>query len=134
MKLSRASSYAIHALAFMAAQKHNEPIPSHNVAQSEDIPEGFLLIVLKSLVPAGILHSVMGPNGGYRLAKSPREISLLNIIEAVDGPIRGQSPFTDQRADRALNRKLENICKQIAVQTRRQLEKVRLSDLITSKT
>src|SRR5947209_19685950 len=84
MKLSRASSYAIHALAFMAAQKHNEPIPSHKVAQSDDIPEGFLLKILKPLVPAGILHSIIGPNGGYRLAKSPREISMLGIVKAVD--------------------------------------------------
>jgi Rrf2 family protein len=133
MKLSRASSYAIHALAYMAAQRHDRPIPSYLVAQSEVIPEGFLLRVLKLLVSAHILHSVKGPNGGYRLVKSPREITLLDIIEAVDGPILGQSPFTDQRANGALNRKLENICKQIAVQTRRQLEKVRLSDLITSK-
>jgi Rrf2 family protein len=88
---------------------------------------------LKPLVSARILHSVKGPNGGYRLAKSPREISMLDIIETVDGPIRGQASFTSQEGNSGLNRKLENICKQIAVQTRRQLEKVRLSDLITSK-
>jgi Rrf2 family protein len=121
MKLTRASSYAIHAVTFMAAQKHKRPMASHNVAQSEDIPERFLLKVLKPLVSAGILHSVKGPNGGYRLAKSPREISMLDIIEAIDGPIRG------------LNSKLEKICKQMAVQIRRNLEKVRVSDLTTSK-
>jgi Rrf2 family protein len=133
MKLTRASSYAIHALAFMAAQKHDRPMASHNVAQSEDIPERFLLKVLKPLVSARILHSVKGPNGGYRLAKSPSDITMLDIIEAVDGPIRGQAPFTAQEGNGGLNRKLENICKQMAVQTRRHLEKVRVSDLATGK-
>jgi Rrf2 family protein len=117
----------------MAAQKHDRPMAAHNVADSQDIPGRFLLKILKHLVTARILHSLKGPNGGYRLAKSPSEITLLNIIEAIDGPIRGQAPFTAQEGNGGLNRKLENICKQIAVQTRRQLEKVRVSDLTTSK-
>ena len=89
MKLTRASSYAIHALVFMAAQKQNKPVASHLVAQARGIPERFLLKVLKPLVSARVLQSIKGPNGGYRLAKGPHEISLLEVLEAVDGPIRG---------------------------------------------
>jgi Rrf2 family protein len=133
MKLTRASSYALHALAFMAAQKHDQPMASHNIAQSEDIPERFLLKVLKPLVSARILHSVKGPNGGYRLAKSPSEISVLEIVEAVDGPIRGQAPFGANEGNGALNRKLENLCKQLADQTRKHLAKVRMTDLAGKK-
>src|SRR5262249_60861758 len=66
MKLTRASSYAIHALVFMAGQKQNRPVPSHLVARARGIPERFLLKVLKPLVSARILYSVKGPNGGYR--------------------------------------------------------------------
>ena len=129
MKLTRASSYALHALAFMAAQKHDQPMASHNIAQSEEIPERFLLKVLKPLVSARILHSVKGPNGGYRLAKAPSDISMLDIVEAVDGPIRGQAPFGVNEGNGALNRKLENLCKQLADQTRKHLAKVRMTDL-----
>src|SRR5436309_7297521 len=110
MKLTRASSYALHAVVFMAAQKHNKPVASHLVARARGIPERFLLKVLKPLVSARILHSVKGPNGGYRLARPAAQISLLELIEAVDGPVRGQSPLSQDHGDSALNRKLKTIC------------------------
>jgi Rrf2 family protein len=132
MKLTRASSYALHAVAFMSVQKHDRPIASHNIAQARGIPERFLLKVLKPLVSARVLLSIKGPNGGYRLAKKPDDISMLEILEAVDGPIRGQAPFSEE-SNGPLNHKLENICKQSADGVRKQLEKVRMSDLITGK-
>ena len=132
MKLTRASSYALHAVAFMAAQKHDRPIASHNIAQARGIPERFLLKVLKPLVSARVLLSIKGPNGGYRLAKAPADITMLEILEAVDGPIRGQAPLTDER-NGSLTNKLENICKQSADQVRKHLEKVHVSDLLGKK-
>ncbi len=133
MRLTRASSYALHALAYMAAQKHNRPIPSHLVAKARGIPERFLLKVLKPLVSARVLVSVKGPNGGYRLARSASDVSLLEVIEGVDGPIRGQSPLSDSDRDSALNKKLEAICNQGAEQTRKHLAKIRLAELVTGK-
>src|SRR6516225_7690794 len=87
MKLTRASSYALHAVAYMATQKHNRPVPSHIVARDRGVPERFLLKVLKPLVSARVLLSVKGPHGGYRLARPAGEITLLEVLEAVDGPI-----------------------------------------------
>jgi Rrf2 family protein len=133
MKLTRASSYALHAVAYMAIQKSDKPVASHHIAQARGIPERFLLKVLKPLVSARVLLSIKGPNGGYRLARTPQEISMLEILEAVDGPIRGQAPFTDDEIDGNLNHKLENICKQSADQVRKQLDKVRISDLISRR-
>jgi Rrf2 family protein len=130
MKLTRASSYALHAVAYMAAQKHpDKPVASHLIAQARGIPERFLLKVLKPLVSARVLLSIKGPNGGYRLARKPDDISMLEVLEAVDGPIRGQAPLTDD-SNGTLNTKLENICKQSADQVRKHLEKVRVSDLL----
>jgi Rrf2 family protein len=134
MKLTRASSYALHAVTFMAVQKHDRPIASHHIAQARDIPERFLLKVLKPLVSARVLHSVKGPNGGYRLARSPNAITLLEVLEAVDGPIRGQSPFGGEKGNgNNLDHKLEGICKQMADQNRKLLHKVKVSDLLAGK-
>lgn len=130
MKLTRASSYAIHALAYMGAQKHNRPVASHHIAQARGIPERFLLKVLKPLVSARVLHSIKGPNGGYRLAKMPRDISLLEVLEAVDGPIRGQAGFSRENHASSLDRRLNQICHQAAEQVRKQLQKVRISELV----
>lgn len=132
MKLTRASSYALHAVAYMAAQKsHDVPLASHKIAEARGIPERFLLKVLKPLVSARVLHSVKGPNGGYRLAKSAGDISMLEILEAVDGPIRGQAPFSEE-SNGALNKKLETICTETADAVKKYLGKVKLSDLVGS--
>jgi Rrf2 family protein len=132
MKLTRASSYALHAVAYMVIQKSDKPVASHHIAAARGIPERFLLKVLKPLVSARVLHSIKGPNGGYRLARTPGDISMLDILEAVDGPIRGQAPFNNE-VNGSLNTRLENICKQTADQVRKQLEKVRMSELVTGK-
>jgi Rrf2 family protein len=131
MKLTRASSYALHALAFMAAQKKDHPVPSHDIASARKLPERFLLKVLKPLVAARVLVSVKGPHGGYRLAKPANEITMLEVLEAVDGPIRGQAPLLEE--DRSpLNTRLEAVCKQDAEQTRKSQEKVKVSDLASA--
>jgi Rrf2 family protein len=132
MKLTRASSYAIHAVAFMAAQKSDRPVASHHIAQARGIPERFLLKVLKPLVSARVLLSIKGPNGGYRLARQPSDITMLEILEAVDGPIRGQVPFSEENKS-PLNAKLENICNTSADQVCKHLKKVKISDLVSEK-
>src|SRR3954451_16775011 len=132
MKLTRAASYALHAVAFMAVQKHDRPVASHNIAQARGIPERFLLKVLKPLVSARVLESIKGPNGGYKLRREPADISMLEIIEAVDGPIRGQAPFAEE-GNAALNNKLEAICRTSAEAVREHLKNVRISDLMGGK-
>jgi Rrf2 family protein len=133
MKLTRASSYALHAVAYMAAQKSSSPVASHKIAKERGIPERFLLKVLKPLVSARVLFSVKGPNGGYRLARPASDINMLEIVEAVDGPIRGHAPLSHEDSDGNLNNKLEQICKQTADAIKKQLEKVRVSDLISRR-
>ena len=124
MKLTRASSYALHAVIFMAAQKdHTRPVASHHIAAARGIPERFLLKILKSLVSAGILLSLKGPSGGYRLARPADQITMLDVLEAVDGPIRGQAPLPE-KDNGPLNNKLEAVCNQIADQVREHFAKV----------
>ena len=54
-----------------------------------------------------VLASFKGPNGGYRLSRPASAVSMLEIVEAVDGPIRGQSPLSEEESDSALNRASE---------------------------
>lgn len=146
MKLTRASSYALHAIVHMAQQKtQNVPVASHDIANERGIPMRFLLKVLKPLVTQRILLSVKGPHGGYRLARQPSDITMLDVIEAVDGTLRGYAPdrptdkdneFTPSQIKKfnqtwnTLHPKLEQVCGQTAEQTRKTLEKVKISELI----
>src|SRR5262249_58423147 len=93
MKLTRASSYALHAVAYMAAQKKADPVASHVIAQDRGIPERFLLKVLKPLVSAQILLSIKGPNGGYRPAPAAHDITILEVAQAVDRPLPRHPPL-----------------------------------------
>jgi Rrf2 family protein len=134
MKLTRAASYALQAVAYMANHKKGKggdaPIASHKIAEERKVPERFLLKVLKPLVSAQILLSIKGPNGGYRLARPASDITMLEVIEAVDGPIRGHAPLNPREKDHSLHRRLDEVCSQIADQIRKQLSRVRISDLI----
>jgi Rrf2 family protein len=127
MRLNRAASYALHALAYMASQKKDAPTASHIIAERRHIPERFLLKVLKPLVAAQVLTSVKGPNGGYRLARPATEITVLEVLEAVEGPIRGQAP--SEEPNHPTSRRLEAICQQSADQLRRHLGKIKVADL-----
>jgi len=139
MKLTRAATYALHALVYMATQENGKtPVASHDIAAARGIPERFLLKVLKPLVDHDLLSSVKGPNGGYTLRRPASEITLLDVLEAVDGPIHGGGPLLeggnvkeDRRQERApLNQKLEQICLQTADALRSHLEKITISELI----
>jgi Rrf2 family protein len=112
----------------MATSKQDGPIASHVVAAARRIPERFLLKVLKPLVAARILSSTKGPNGGYLLTRKPQSLSLLEIVEAVDGPIRGVVPHLD--GDGKLDRSLEHVCKDAAQVVRAHLSRVKVSTLM----
>jgi Rrf2 family protein len=116
----------------IAGEKPNTPIASHEIAQAHDIPERFLLKVLKPLVSAGLLYSVKGPHGGYRLARPANQISVLDVIEGVEGPIRGHTSFHANGASSGLSKRLDQLCHQAAEQTRKQLGKVSLAALSNS--
>ena len=129
MKLTLASRYAIHAVVHMACRNKEGPIASHRIAEARGISDRFLLKVLKPLVSAQILVSVKGPSGGYRLARPACEISMLEVLEAVDGPIRGDAPAGKDEKACPLSKRLDEICCHAAEQMRKHLSKVRISEL-----
>ncbi len=94
------------------------------------MPERFLLQILRHLVTHGILHSTRGVDGGYALDRKPEEISLLDVIEAIDGPLAAAAPSTEGGELSAGEIKLREVLEQVAVSSRRQLQAIKLSDLI----
>ena len=130
MKLSRASTYALHALAYLAEQGEERPVASHDIARARGIPERFLLKVLKPLADRGILQSLKGPRGGYRLARPVSKITILEVIETVEGPIRGQVSFAEGKDNLKTDDRLEAVCDQAAEALRKQLRAITLAELV----
>lgn len=87
MLLSRPAGYAIDAVLQLAQSAGDVPVSSSQLAAAGNMPSRYLLAILRKLVKRGILRSRRGAEGGYLLARKPGEISLLALIEAVDGPL-----------------------------------------------
>jgi Rrf2 family cysteine metabolism transcriptional repressor len=87
MKMSTKGDYATRALQDLAMHYDKGPVPIEVIAQRQALPARYLEQLLLTLKRAGFLASKRGVNGGYYLAKPPREITLGQIIRAVDGPI-----------------------------------------------
>lgn len=87
MQITRQADYAVRAMVFLAQNQGEKPSPTRVIAKEKGIPTSFLAKIISQLSVAGLLQTSRGANGGVKLAKSADEISLLEVIEAIDGPI-----------------------------------------------
>ncbi|MBI4455210.1 MAG: Rrf2 family transcriptional regulator [Acidobacteria bacterium] len=87
MRLTARSGYAILALFHLASDGANRPVRSRAIAEQQNIPHRFLEQILLNLKKAGLVRSFRGARGGYQLAVAPREVTLKDAIEAVEGSI-----------------------------------------------
>lgn len=87
MRLTRSVGYAIGILLRVHGQRSDGPVTAAEIADGCEFPPRFLYRVLRRLVDAGLITGVSGPGGGYALARPAREISLLAIVIAIDGPL-----------------------------------------------
>jgi Rrf2 family iron-sulfur cluster assembly transcriptional regulator len=98
LQLTKRTDYAIRACVYLAARSGDGPASSRRIAREMEIPEGFLPRVLGDLADAGIVGSQLGRSGGYWLQLSPDNLSVLNLIEIVEGPSRSDTCVLRQRA------------------------------------
>src|SRR5438128_260854 len=109
MKLTSASKYSLEALLYLLKQNPDSPVRARDIARAKELPEGFLLKSLGLLERARLVYSRKGPGGGFRLARPAEKISLLEVIEAVDGRIQGHVPAESSQRS-GLENRLESIC------------------------
>ncbi|MEW5994315.1 MAG: Rrf2 family transcriptional regulator [Candidatus Zixiibacteriota bacterium] len=87
MRLSRKSDYALRAVRRLSNLPSGKLGSINSIAEAESIPREFLAKILKDLTRSGILVSYQGVTGGYRLSRPPRDVTMLDVIEAIDGPV-----------------------------------------------
>ena len=87
MQITRQADYAMRAVLYLAKLGADRKAATSQIAQEEHIPPSFLAKIVSQLSVAGLLHTSRGARGGVSLARSPENISLLEVIEAIDGPI-----------------------------------------------
>lgn len=130
MRISRSTGYAILALGYIAENKNQKIVLSQDIAKKYDIPLEYLLKLLQQLVKANVLHSKRGPHGGFSLAKSPQSITVLQVIEAIDGPFISHSNLADQAGGDKIGQRTDKLYDKALSQARAVFEKAKLSTLI----
>ena len=87
MKLSRQADYAIRTVMELARVPSGRLLQTREIARRQEIPVKYLPTIVRTLARAGIVRTLRGSQGGIALARIPEQVSLLDVIEAIDGPV-----------------------------------------------
>jgi Rrf2 family iron-sulfur cluster assembly transcriptional regulator len=87
MQITRAGEYGVLGLMNLARRSPGQMVLLDEVSRTERIPKSFLAKIFQDLVKAGLVRSIRGAHGGFALVKDPAEISVLEVIEAIEGKI-----------------------------------------------
>lgn len=105
VRVSAKSDYALRALIEMAAREDGKAVSAEELGRAQEIPHGFLQAILADLRKAGVVISQRGQSGGWRLARKASDVSVADVIRAVDGPLvsvyglRPEGVTYNERAD-----------------------------------
>jgi Rrf2 family protein len=130
MRISAKADYAVRAVAELAAADGEKPVKAERVASAQGIPLNFLENILGELRHAGIVRSQRGAEGGFRLAKPAEEVTVADVIRAVEGPlasVRGGPPEDAEYGGAA--EKLPTVWIAVRANLRRVVERVTIADL-----
>lgn len=130
MRISRSTGYALMAVNYVAKHKEQPIILSQSISKEYDIPLEYLLKILQQLVRANVLHSKRGPRGGFNLAKPAKKITMLEIIEAVEGPMNNQLNLAELAHGEKFGVKAGQAYEKAIAQAKNVFEKAKMSYLM----
>jgi len=133
MRVNRSTAYALLAVGYIAKNQGDGVVLSEDIAKKYDIPLEYLLKILQQLVRANVLRSKRGPRGGFSLAKSTQKIAMLEVIEAVNGPLTGELNLPKQTKSDKYNAKVQQTYNRAISQTKSVFQKTKLSRLLGGK-
>ena len=129
MRMSQSTAHAVHAVLRLAEAPEGTIISCSRLAAEGKMPERYVLQILRVLSKKGVLLSTRGGRGGFALARRPDEISLLEVIEAVEGPMKSEVPSAKEFPGTARDR-LSSALQAVNESLRRELAAVKISILL----
>lgn len=132
MKVSRRALYGIMAAIDLAIHGKEAPVQARSIARRQAIPIKFLEQVLLAMKKGGLIHSLRGVQGGYRLVKEPSALSVADILEVLDGPVLSLPASNGVPAKGAQFKQellLGHIWKQVAQAEHEVLQRIRIDQL-----
>jgi Rrf2 family protein len=130
MRISAKADYAVRAAVELAAASDDKPVKAERIATAQGIPLNFLENILGELRHAGIVRSHRGAEGGFRLAKVPQQVTIADVIRAVEGPlasVRGGPP--EQAAYEGASAALPRVWIAVRANLRSVVEQVTVADI-----
>lgn len=129
MKFSQATDYALHAMFYLVTEEPDKPVSVQRLAEKLGVSQTYLSKMLTKLVKAGLIHSVSGANGGYRLKRNQEEISFLDVIHAIEG--------TASLFECSFNHGNDCLIQQVVMEAERQMEQYlqsqKISELVKAR-
>ncbi|NQV49955.1 MAG: Rrf2 family transcriptional regulator [Candidatus Marinimicrobia bacterium] len=98
IRLTKAGEYGLRAVRYLVENIDQERISIGDISINKKIPEPFLRKLFKPLVQQGIINSTRGVSGGVRLARNPKDITVLEVVEALEGPLALNECLLDDSA------------------------------------
>ena len=87
MQITRQADYALRAMLYLAQLEPSQRAATSQIAEIQKIPPSFLAKIISQLSIAGLIHTSRGARGGVSMARPPESISVLEVVEAIDGPL-----------------------------------------------
>jgi Rrf2 family protein len=131
MRLERATAYGLLALAYMAKQDATVLQQVHVISKETGVPATYLQKIMSRLARQRIITGTRGRSGGFKLAKLPKNITMLNIVEAIEGPMDPASVLNDDMVSGrdATSRRLQKWRQRLVTRLRTMLEETTLGDI-----
>ena len=130
MRISRSTGYALLAVGYIAQHEKDGIILSQTISKAYGIPLEYLLKILQQLVRANVLRSKRGPRGGFTMSRSAKKITMLQVIEAVDGPMISQLHLVEQAPKEKFSVKTEQTYEKAIAQAKAVFDRAKIADLI----
>ena len=134
MRVSAKTDYALRAALELAAAPDEKPVKGERIATAQAIPLRFLENILMQLRHAGLVDSRRGAEGGYRLARPATEVTLADVIRAIDGPLAGVSGVRPEMLGfNGVAEPMRDVWIAVRASLRGVLEQVTLADVVAGE-
>ncbi len=134
MRVSAKTDYALRAALELAAAPDEKPVKGERIATAQAIPLRFLENILMQLRHAGLVDSRRGAEGGYKLARPPAEVTLADVIRAIDGPLAGVSGVRPESLGfEGVAEPMRDVWIAVRASLRGVLEQVTLADVVSGE-
>jgi Rrf2 family protein len=132
MKFTKAVEYGLFVVGYIAKYGNDGFVTASSIAKKHGILSGYAAPVVTQLVRANILKNKLGSKGGFKLAKPANEISMLDIIEAIDGPLEQIVVTSPKINDEQFMINMETTCKDIVAKAKDKLQKTTIAKMMKS--